>query len=191
MDMNVKENFIRLWGKYFNKAELPIAFYYTHDTGGVEAVKPASGHKCIFADMLKVRKGKSLCFDAESIGCFGGRRYLGFDSDVMPNFEYFLSCGIPGKMEGERYKKSPELVKEIVENWPNFKAPAPLIIFKRWVINIYFGGNSGRSYPRFIKLVKINRPCFANRSCYLAAGVASAHLLRFAKLIEVYTHIFY
>lgn len=50
----------------------------------------------------------------------------------MPDFEYFLSCGIPGKMEGERYKKSPELVKEIVKNWPNFKAPAPLIIFKRW-----------------------------------------------------------
>jgi len=30
----------------------------------------------------------------------------------MPHFEYFLSCGIPGKLEGERYKKSPELVKE-------------------------------------------------------------------------------
>lgn len=29
----------------------------------------------------------------------------------MPNFEYFLSCGIPGKLEGERYKKTPELVR--------------------------------------------------------------------------------
>lgn len=132
MDMNVKENFIRLWGKYFNKAELPIAFYYTHETGGVDAVKPASGHRCIFADLLKVTKGKSLCFDAESIGCFGGRRYLGFDSEVMPNFEYFLSCGIPGKIEGERYKKTPELVKEVMKKVPCFDAPGKFIVFKRW-----------------------------------------------------------
>jgi len=24
---------------------------------------------------------------------------------------YFLSCGLPGTVEGERYKKSPELVR--------------------------------------------------------------------------------
>lgn len=50
----------------------------------------------------------------------------------MPNFEYFLSCGIPGKLEGERYKKSPELVNEIMKSWPEFKAPAKYIVFKRW-----------------------------------------------------------
>jgi len=38
MDMKTKENFIGLWQKYFNKAELPIAFYYTDETGGVEVV---------------------------------------------------------------------------------------------------------------------------------------------------------
>jgi hypothetical protein len=50
----------------------------------------------------------------------------------MPGFEYFLSCGIPGKLEGERYKKSPELVKAFVQQAPAFKAPAPYIVFKRW-----------------------------------------------------------
>jgi hypothetical protein len=43
----------------------------------------------------KVRKGKPLCFDVNSIGCFAGRRYLGFSEAVMPNFEYFLPRGIP------------------------------------------------------------------------------------------------
>jgi len=132
MDMDVKEKFMRFWDRYFNGAELPIVFYYTDEVRGAEAVKPSSGHKCIFADLSKVRAGKSLCFDAESIGCFGGKRYLGFTEEVMPNFEFFLSYGIPGKLEGERYKKSPELVKEIMERMPQFKAPGRFIVFKRW-----------------------------------------------------------
>jgi len=112
MDTKIKEKFISHWEKYFKGAELPITFYYTNEVQGAEAVKPSSKHRCIFADLCKVRTGKSLYFDAESIGCFGGKRYLGFSTEVMENFEYFLSCGIPGKLEGERYKKTPELVKE-------------------------------------------------------------------------------
>lgn len=50
----------------------------------------------------------------------------------MPDFDYFLSCGIPSKLQGERYKKSPEVVKESMKYVPDFKAPAKFIIFKRW-----------------------------------------------------------
>jgi hypothetical protein len=50
----------------------------------------------------------------------------------MPNFEYFLSYGIPGKLEGERYKKTTELVREHMKHQTQFKAPARYIIFKRW-----------------------------------------------------------
>ena len=50
----------------------------------------------------------------------------------MPNFEYFLSCGIPGKLEGERYKKTPELVRELFQHVPTFTAPCKYIVFKRW-----------------------------------------------------------
>jgi uncharacterized protein (DUF169 family) len=88
--------------------------------------------RCVIGALAEVRKGHSLCFDVDSIGCPGGRRYLGFAEQIMPNFEYFLSCGIPGKLEGERYKKSPELVKEALKQWPTPKAPARFIVFKRW-----------------------------------------------------------
>lgn len=132
MDIKVKEKFIGLWKRYFDGAELPIAFYYTDMEGCAEVVKPPSGHKCIMADFSKIRRGKSLCFDTSSIGCSGGKRYLGFAEEIMPNFEYFLSFGIPGKLEGERYKKTPELVKETMKKWPDFKAPARFIVFKRW-----------------------------------------------------------
>lgn len=132
MDMQFKQKFISLWEKYFNKAELPITFYYTNEEGHVELVKPGSVSRCVIGALVDVREGKSYCFNAESIGCFGGKRYLGFSEKIMPNFEYFLSCGIPEKLEGERYKKTPELVKEMVKKSPRFKAPSKYIVFKRW-----------------------------------------------------------
>jgi uncharacterized protein (DUF169 family) len=132
MDMSVKEKFMALWKKYFNDAELPIVFYFSTSSDGVEMVEKPSEHVCVIAVLNRVRKGTSLCFEADSIGCFGGKRYLGYQKEIMPNFEYFLSCGIPGQLEGERYKKTPEMVKEIMKSMPDFTAPEEFIIFKRW-----------------------------------------------------------
>ncbi len=132
MDMELKEKFHALWKKYFNDSELPITFYYTDEEGHAELVKPDSVSRCVIGALSGVRKGKSLCFNIESVGCFGGKRYFGFTDMIRPNFEYFLSCGIPGQLEGERYKKSPELVKGLMKNSPVFKAPAQFVVFKRW-----------------------------------------------------------
>jgi len=136
MDMHLKEEFIRLWGKYFNDAQLPIAFYYTD-----ESVQPTTAAKCIIAMLAKVRKGSTVAFSAESVHCFGGRSYLGFSEIMTAAFsdeyqysfrEYFLSQGIPGKIEGERFKKTPEICKEMYPHMPEFKAPARYCVFKRW-----------------------------------------------------------
>jgi uncharacterized protein (DUF169 family) len=132
MDIAVKDDFLTLWKKYFNGAELPLTFYYTDESGRGEAVTRDSVPRCFIGALAKVRQGQSLAFEKESVGCAGGRRYLGFAPDLMPNFEYFLSCGIPGQMEGERYKKSPELVKENMKEWPVFRAAGRYIVFKRW-----------------------------------------------------------
>lgn len=132
MDLKIKEEFMGLWEKYFDRAELPIALYYTDDPGRAKSVESPSGHRCVICDLIKVREGEALCFTADTVGCGGGKRYLGFGREVMPDFEYFLSCGIPGKLEGERYKKSPELVKEAMKKLPDFRAPAKSLVFKRW-----------------------------------------------------------
>jgi hypothetical protein len=132
MDADLKAEFIRLWRKYFNNAELPLTFYYTDEEGRAGPVKPGTIPRCLIAALVKVRQGNSLSFDVEGVGCAGGKRYLGFTETLMPDFEYFLSCGIPGKVRGERYKKSPEMVAEILNRWPKFKAPARFIVFKRW-----------------------------------------------------------
>jgi hypothetical protein len=135
MKPGLKQDFMQRWSKYFPGAELPIAFYYTDDAGQIPVHRITPGSEamhCFVHDLAAIRQGKSLSFDTKSIACFGGKRYLGFSQNLMPNFEYFLSCGIPGKVEGERYKKTPELVKEFLKSGPTFIAPAKYIVFKRW-----------------------------------------------------------
>jgi len=132
MNMEVKDKFLNLWKKYFDDAEFPIGFYYTDDEGHTEPAVPGKTPRCVIAALANVRKGNSVRFDVDSIGCPGGKKYLGFTEGIMPNFEYFLSYGIPGELEGERYCKSPELVKKIYEQMPVYKAPGRFIVFKRW-----------------------------------------------------------
>ncbi|OPY71186.1 MAG: hypothetical protein A4E62_01430 [Syntrophorhabdus sp. PtaU1.Bin002] len=133
MDMIMQERFMKLWAQYFGKTELPIVFWYTDDPGGVEKIRPPRAeHKCVIAELAKARKGTSIALNVTAIGCFGGKRYLGFTEEFRPNIEYFLSYGIPGEMEGERYKKSPEIVREAMKVAPHFTAPGRFIVFKRW-----------------------------------------------------------
>ncbi len=131
MEIQLKDRFLTLWEKYFDGAELPLAFYYT-DAQPAEQKKSGAAHRCVMADINQARRGKTVHLTTEGIGCFGGQRYLGFDQTIRPNFEYFLSCGIPGQLEGERYKKSPELVKKYMASMPEFKAPKKAVVFKRW-----------------------------------------------------------
>lgn len=131
MDLKFRQRFIDLWDKYFHKAELPIVFYYANDEL-IEAYFPAKGSHCIINELNRVRAGAILQFTSSTIGCVGGKRYLGFTQKMGPKFEYFLSCGIPGEMEGERYKKDPALVREHMQSHPTFTAPGKSIVFKRW-----------------------------------------------------------
>jgi hypothetical protein len=130
MKIELKEKFLTLWHRFFNNAEIPFVFYYTDD---INEIPPAKQNpRCVIANMISVRQGNNLACDAQTVGCPGGRRYLGFAEDIAPNFEYFLSYGIEGKMRGERYIKTPELVKKMQADSPRFKAPAKYIVFKRW-----------------------------------------------------------
>jgi uncharacterized protein (DUF169 family) len=133
MDMAFKEKFLKLWKKYFNNSPLPITFYYTDKPVNAEIVKAGSVPRCIIGALVKVQRGETLAFDVDAVGCEGGKRCLGFGEMKMPNFEYFLSYGIPGKVEGERYKKTPEMVKAYMKNGaPDYTAPGKYIVFKRW-----------------------------------------------------------
>jgi len=132
MKAEFKERFLRYWDRYFPGAELPIGFYYSDQAEPAFMAAPPKGHRCMIGDLAKVRKGKTVCFDTRTIGCTGGKRYCGFETKLAPDFEYFLSYGIPGRLEGERYKKTPQLVKEHLKHQRPWKAPGLYILFKRW-----------------------------------------------------------
>jgi hypothetical protein len=131
MDLAFKRRFTVLWHRYFPEAELPIGYYYTDETP-VRQPAPSERHQCVICELARVRRGHDLAFDVDTVRCGGGKRYLGFVQEMRPNFAYFLSCGIEGEMEGERYKKSPELVREYLQQQPAFEAPGRFIVFKRW-----------------------------------------------------------
>lgn len=133
MDTTFQEKFLERWKKYFGQAELPFTFYYTNTPpADVEPVKKPSGQLCIVGVLARVRRGTSLVFENDTIGCFGGKSQLGFSQERREGFEYFLSTGLPGQIEGERYRKTPELVKAGLLSRTPFVAPAPYAVFKRW-----------------------------------------------------------
>jgi hypothetical protein len=132
MEIQFKNLFLRQWKKYFPKAELPLAFYYTNEVTETDIDERLNKHRCLICNLNSAREGKTYIYHSNSPGCPGGKRYTGYSQNLHPNFEYFLSWGIPGEMEGERYKKTPELVREFLKNHPPFKAPARYLVFKRW-----------------------------------------------------------
>ncbi|MDR3573679.1 MAG: DUF169 domain-containing protein [Anaerolineaceae bacterium] len=132
MQSGFKELFIEKWVQYFPSAPLPITFYYTDQEENAVEMQPYKGGHCLISELARVREGESLSFEGRAVGCMGGRHFLGFVQHLRPDFRYFLSCGIPGKMEGERYKATPELVDERLRDEPPFVAPAKKIVFKRW-----------------------------------------------------------
>ena len=131
MDLDLKERFASRWRRYFAGAELPIVFWYTDERDQAEMPRPKGQH-CLICQLAQVRKGTPLQFDAKAVPCGGGKRYLGFTPTLRPGFEFFLSCGIPGEMEGERYKQSPEVVEALMAQMPAFEARAATLVFKRW-----------------------------------------------------------
>lgn len=132
MNLEIKEKFLSRWEKYFGKSELPIICYYGDDHHTAENVIPAKGRSCIICELGRVRKGVSLSYNAAAIACGGAKRYLGYTAKMRPGFEYFLSCGIEGEMEGERYIRTPEMVNEITKHQTQLPIDGKNIVFKRW-----------------------------------------------------------
>ena len=131
MDIAFKEKFFGLWKKYFGVAELPIVFYYTTGDGGAEPAGKPKGRSCLICELAKVRGGKSLYFNIESLSCTGAKRYLGYTDKMRPDFEYFLSCG-NDQTEGERYVQTPDIAKDFMKNQKTLPTEGKNIVFKRW-----------------------------------------------------------
>ena len=132
MNPRFQRDFQQKWEKYFPGAELPVAYFWTDAVSAEDRRDSKDEEHCVVAAFERVRQGHPFVYGADSPGCKGWARYTGFSQKSGPDFEYFLSYGIPGKVEGERYKKSPDLVKGYVESTPPFVAPGRFMVLKRW-----------------------------------------------------------
>jgi uncharacterized protein (DUF169 family) len=132
MDTVLKEKFIVLWKKYFKNAELPITFYYTNtDVRDAKLATKSKTRSCLICELRKVRNGESIQYNVDTVTCSGGKRYLGFTDKVRTGFEYFLSCGSED-IEGERYKRTPDMVLEMMKDHKPLPITGKNIVFKRW-----------------------------------------------------------
>jgi len=144
IDPELKNDFLNKWEKYFPGAGLPIVLMRSDSLRDIPPAKKGSGHHCLMSDIARVFKGESLGFGIDNIGCGGGLRYCGFADSLRPGFEHFLSYGIPGKMEGERYKKDPKTVEKMMAKVRNLDNPY------RWVIAKPFKEISERDDPEVV-----------------------------------------
>jgi hypothetical protein len=131
MDPSLPSFFLPRWAKYFPGASLPICYFYTDTPQAQDLKESVNRDRCLIGNLPQVQDGHTFVYSANTPGCSGGKRYSGFSTKLRSNFEYFLSCGIPGEVEGERYKKTPQLVEKYLENHPPFTAPGKYLVFKR------------------------------------------------------------
>ena len=86
---------------------------------------------CVIGAIWRARKkGTVAYFDRERFGCLGGAFYLGFLKPQLETITYYVSTGIPGRLEGEHYFESPEVTRNFFNTIDPRPAPARFCLFK-------------------------------------------------------------
>jgi len=111
-------------------AEPPIAIYYANEKPeGAFSWDCQGEHFCFVGSLSVARQGTPVAVDGQNPGCAGAAYYLGWNDELRPGFEYFLSHDSEGR--GERFKKTPELVREFVKARRFVAASGRYCIFRR------------------------------------------------------------
>lgn len=98
------QTFINDYREAFSeKAELPIAFWYSDTLSG--ELKKTQG--CLFKALRSIRDGEIISMSTETISCGGGKFYTGF-APMNNHIPTFVSLK-------EKYKKTPEMVTQYIE----------------------------------------------------------------------------
>jgi hypothetical protein len=86
---------------------------------------------CVFAHLWLARKKKCPAyFSSERFGCLGCAFFLGFMKPQLDFIVHYVSTGIPGIIEGERYLDSPEVTRHFYELMDPEPAPGRFCVFQ-------------------------------------------------------------
>ncbi len=130
MDRGILEAFAKQWARYFPGSELPVAFAYADALDGVRYPDPpgqVGGYTCIFGQLSAVRNGEARAFDGANAGCFGAAGVLGFSDPrqgLGPEYDFLV--------KEEKFYKTAEQVREILDRYPPVPARGRYAVFKRW-----------------------------------------------------------
>jgi uncharacterized protein (DUF169 family) len=137
----------------------PVAIVWTDERPKEALGFKGCGGGCIMVLFAQAAAhGRTAAFDRDNFGCFGGGVGLGFGGQYenfplggIDTFKYFLSTGIEGRgredladkvcsmgpremvenlHQGERYKKSPELVENFLQVMPMMEVPSKFVVFR-------------------------------------------------------------
>ena len=117
--MNVQD-FIKNYREAFgSKASLPLLFGYSDRP--IAPTTKIGG--CFFKGLNEARDGMPVSLSAEVIGCGGGKLYTGF-ADMPERVPKFVSLT-------EKYKKTPEMVKDFIDALQIKRTDKPYLNFFR------------------------------------------------------------
>ncbi len=86
---------------------------------------------CVIGLIWRVRQKKSVAaFAADCYGCPGGSFFLGFHKPQTETILNYVTTGIPGWSEGERYCESPEALRGIFAQLDPCPAPGKYCVVK-------------------------------------------------------------
>jgi uncharacterized protein (DUF169 family) len=124
-------------------ASPPVAVILTDEKPEAALQFKEGGWGCVAATMLAVSRGKTAVFDRQSYGCPGGGVGLGFGNAYEQRcfpIDKLLSSGDPetakqyrrgNRMaEGERFLKTPELVRKWLSRLPMTEVPTEYVVMK-------------------------------------------------------------
>jgi uncharacterized protein (DUF169 family) len=112
------------------KSQTPLS-REAEERGEVNWQAVMENFSCVLGIVWRARrKRKAAFFDRERFGCPGGAFYLGFMKPYLNMHPYFISSGIPGFLEGERYADSPEAAREFFDLIDPPPAPARFCVIK-------------------------------------------------------------
>ena len=86
---------------------------------------------CVIGHIWRARKKRRPAFfDSGHFGCPGGAFFLGFMKPQTETIIHYVSTGIPGRMEGEHYCDSPDVLREIFAYLDPRSAPKTFCVVK-------------------------------------------------------------
>ncbi|MFZ5427529.1 MAG: DUF169 domain-containing protein [Thermodesulfobacteriota bacterium] len=110
----------------------PAVSYELEQEGGVDWNAVWGSFSCVMGQIwLARKKAAPAYFEAARYGCLGGSFYLGFHQPQLDFITHYVSTGIPGtQVHGERYLRSPEVVRRFFTEVAPRPAPKRFCVFK-------------------------------------------------------------